>query len=171
MEDLIPFFVRLAASIYQAGAVAIAIPCGYVSPHIVPRKMVQRLMLPILTKAFNSLKGAVILHHGGGPILAHLDLLFSLPNVIAVLIDPRDSIASTRNLIGNQQTLITGLMAPRFLDFTSHQIEEGCEKVLEACRMDRRFILANAGPDLPWNTPIENILAMRRVVERWGPLK
>ena len=37
-------------------------------------------------------------------------------------------------------------------------------------RQDARFILGSTGPDVPYETPPENLLAIRRTVEESGPL-
>ena len=165
MQKLIPFFVRLANQLLAAGAAFIASPCGLASPAIVPREIVTGFSLPALSEALSQLHGPVVLHHAGAPVLAHLDLLAGLPSVIAFVLDERDDIERGRQIVGTEPVLFSGPMGTTLPGRTVSQVEDACRAILENRRCDPRFILCTCGPDVPWDTPPENIRALRRMAE------
>jgi uroporphyrinogen-III decarboxylase len=122
-------------------------------------------MLPILSKALAALGGPAVLHHGGAPILAHLDLLAELPSVVAFVLDEADSLPQARRILGSQAVLLTGPQASRWPGLTPEAVETECGRLLADRHDDPRFILCNSGPDVPWQTPFDNLHALRRVVE------
>jgi len=162
MEKLIPFFVKLTNGLFAAGATFIAMPCGFTSPAIVTREITQNFGRPILDRALAQLRGPVLVHHIGAPMLAHLDLLTGLPNVAGFVMDERDDLAQSRQIVGPGPVLFNGPMSPRLPGLTADQVAQECRTMLENRRNDTRFALCTGGPDVPWHTPPENIHALRK---------
>ncbi len=160
--DLInPFLVDYANRLYAKGADFIVSPCAFSSPSLVTRDIVTKFSRPALLEILRQLKGPVVLHHGGAPVLSNLDLLTDLPCVIGYVVDARDDMTKAREILGPDPVLFGG---PDNLSLPSLP----CEKVMEWCRRvlldridDPRFVLCNSGPDVPLCTPPEVIHAFR----------
>lgn len=166
MERVTPFFVRLANGLLEAGAACITAPCSFASPVVVTREIAARFARPALREAMAQLRGPMVLHHGGAPILAHLDLLAGLPNTGGFTLDPSDDPAEARRILGPGAVLLAGPLGPQLEQMATAEVERQCQAILENRREDRHFILYSAGPDIPWRTPPENIRALRRCTER-----
>ncbi len=168
MDKVIPFYVRLVNGFFAAGATFVVMPCGFASPAIVTREIVTNFTRPILEQALAQLRGPVVLHNVGAPILAHLDLLMGLPSVVAFIVDQRDDLAQARRVVGPDSVLFGGLDCANVGRMTAAEVEERCRVILEERRHDARFVLGTSGPDVAWNTPPENIHAMRKAAESFG---
>lgn len=123
---------------------------------------------PVLARVLPQLKGPVILHNVGAPLLPHLDLLTGLPSVAGFIVDQRDDLARARRVIGPESVLFGGLDCSTIGQMTAPQVEERCRAILEERRQDVRFVLGTSGPDIVWNTPPENIHALRKAAESFG---
>jgi uroporphyrinogen decarboxylase len=170
MDKFIPFYVRLVNGFFAAGATFVVMPCGFASATIVTRETVRTFTRPILAKAFVQLKGPVVLHNVGAPLLTYLDLLTGLPSVVAFIMDQRDDLALARRVVGPDIVLFGGLDCSNISQMTAVEVEELCRAILEERRQDARFVLGTSGPDVVWNTPPENIHAMLKAAESFGSI-
>jgi len=168
MDKVIPFYVDLVNSFFADGATFVVMPCGFASPWVVTREVVTNFTRPILEKVLAQLRGPVVLHNVGAPILAHLDLLTGLPSVVAFIVDQRDDLAQARRVVGPDSVLFGGLDCTNVGGMTAAEVEDRCRAILEERRLDARFVLGTSGPDVAWGTPPENIHAMRKAVESFG---
>jgi uroporphyrinogen decarboxylase len=168
MERVIPFFVRFANSLFADAAAFIVMPCAFASPAIVTHEIASGFARPVLDKALSQLKGPVVLHHIGTPILRHLDLLMGLPSTVAFALDHRDNLGQARQTVGPYPVLLGGPCGPDMARKTSAQVDSECRTILEDRRQDAHFILFTSGADIPLNTPQENIHAMRKAAESFG---
>ncbi len=165
LEECVPFFVEMANSYFEAGAACVVAPCGFMSPSVVTRGIAEHFSRPALAAALPQLKGPIVLHHVGAPMLAHVDLFTGLPSTIALGLDQADDLDQTRSIVGPDLTLFSGPSGFRLQDRTAAEVESGCRALLENRRQDARFILYTCGADIPLETPPENIHALRRAAE------
>jgi len=165
LEAGIPFFVEMANSCFNAGAACVVVPCGFMSPSVVTRGIAEQFSRPALDVALPQVRGPIVLHHVGAPMLAYLDLFVGLPSVLALALDDKDDLDRARAVVGPEPTLFGGIAAPQLADLTLAEVENRCRALLENRRQDKRFILYTCGADIPWETPPENIHALRRVAE------
>ncbi len=170
MDTIVPFYVRLVNGFFAAGATFVVMPCGFASPAIVTREIVTNFTRPILAKVLAQLRGPVVLHNVGAPLLAHLDLLTGLPAVVGFIVDQRDDLAQARCVAGPDNVLFGGLDCANIGQLTAAEVEDRCRAILEERRQDARFVLGTSGPDVAWNTPPENIHAMRKAAESFGKI-
>lgn len=169
LDDIVPFFVRLANALFAEGASLLALTCALAAPAILPRKTVQAFVLPVFREALSRLRGPVLLHHGGNPLVAHLDLLAGLPGVVGFALDHRDDLGRGRAVLGSEPVLLGGPSAPDLPSSTPEETLASCRAVLEDRRGDPRFVLCSTGPDIPWDALPETIHALRRAAEAFGP--
>lgn len=167
-RGLIPFFVEMANRCFDDGAAYLVLPCAFASPGIVPREIVERFSRPILAEALARLRGPVALHHLDHPLLPHLDLLAGLPAVGAFSLAQADSLSRAREVVGPEPILLGGPETRLLRKGAAAEVEAVCGAVLADRRDDPRFILCNAGADVLFDTPPENIHAVRRAVESFG---
>jgi uroporphyrinogen decarboxylase len=168
MDQIVPFFVRLANQMFDAGAAFLAVPGGLFSPAVVTRQIVTDFSRPVLEAAFAQLRGPAVFHHAGAPVLAHLDLLLGLPSVIAYAMDRRDNLGETRRLIGPTMAMFAGPVGPNLARQTPAEIAAECREILTERRHDPHFALNTCGADIPLETPAENIHALRQAAEAFG---
>lgn len=169
LEKITPFFVRLANSLLSDGAAFIVVTCGFASPAIVTREIAVSFSRPAIRRALEQLKGPVVLHHVGTPILPNLDLLVGMPSTVAFAVDHNDDLGKTRKLIG-KSVLFGGLNGPDLVRMDAEQVGKKCIAILEDRRHDAHFILSTSGADIPLNTPPENIHAIRKAAESFGSI-
>jgi uroporphyrinogen decarboxylase len=170
LEDSTELFVRLANGLLQAGAALIVVPSGLTAPRMVPREVVAGFSVPALASALARLSGPVLLHHVGAPMLATLDLVAGLPNVVGFALDESDDPALARRIVGRDKVLFTGPGGLALGGLGAAEVEGRCLARLEAARADPRLALFTAGADVPLATPPDRIHALRRAAERagWG---
>lgn len=161
LDKVIPFFVRLANGLLEAGASFIVAPCAFASPAIVTREIAAQFARPVLTETLTKFQGPLLLHHGGAPILANLDLVAGLPRTVGYVVDERDDLDRARQILGPDVILLAGPNAPRLDGRDPAEVARVCRAILDNRRADPRFILTTTGPDIPWNTPPENIEILR----------
>lgn len=166
MLDLtVPFFSAYADALVADGADVLIMPAAFLSPAVVTRKIVETVALPILREALSGVKCPTVIHHVGGPFLAFLDLFTDLPNVVGFILDHRDDLGAAREKTGSGVTLLQGPDGPNMGKETPEEVERQCDAILKDRRGDPYFILATTCADVAYDTPPENIHAMRRAVE------
>jgi len=167
-DRVIPFFVHLANGLLESGATFIVMPCAFMSPAIVTREVASTFARPAMEKAMALIKGPMVLHHGGAPVLAHLDLLMGLPSTVAFGLDHLDNIEEARRIAGPDIVLFGGPCGPNLGRKTATEVEEECLAILEDRRKDAHFALFTAGADIPMSTSPENIHAIPKAAESYG---
>lgn len=170
MEKVIPFYIDLVNRFFAAGAAFVVMPTGFASATIVTRETVKTFTRPLLEQVLPQIRGPVILHNVGAPMLPHLDLLAGLPSVAGYIVDQRDDLPLARQVVGPEAVLFGGLDCGRIGKMRAQEVENYCRTILHDRQKDPRFILGTSGPDVVWNTPKENIRAMRKAVEAFGPI-
>ena len=168
VESLTPFFTRLANSLFAAGAAFLGMPFAFASPAVVTREIAEHFARPLMSAAMARLQGPVLVHHAGAPILAHLDLLAGLPRAAACVVDSRDDLSRSRQILGPGPLLVSGPMGPNMARLAPDQVRAQCLAMLENRRDDPRFMLCTCGPDVPLNTPPGTIQALRAAVVEFG---
>ncbi len=164
------FFVQLANCLFDEGAMVTFLPCGYASPAILPRNLVESLLRPKLRQALGQLKGPSILHHAGTIMLDHLDILTGLPSAIGYALLHTEGLSKARQILGPDPILLSGPHGPSLDQLESSQIEQISRSILEDRdrEKDRHFILVTLGADVLYHTPPENLHAMRKALADVG---
>ena len=168
VERLIPFYICLVNKAFETGAALAAMTHAFVSPAIVTREIVTSFSRPILMEILGQLKGPVVIHHTGAPFLTHLDLLTGLPGVVGFMIDQKDDLDQARRIVGSEMVLSTGINVVELAEISASEVEKRSRAMLESQRDERRLMLGNSGADITWQTPPENIHAIRRAIEAFG---
>jgi uroporphyrinogen decarboxylase len=170
MDKVMPFYIRLVNGFFAAGVTFVVMPTGFASATIVTREIATTFTRPLLAQVLTQLRGPVVLHNVGAPMLPHLDLLTGLPSVVGFIVDQRDDLAQARQVIGPDRVLFGGLDCANVGQMTATEVEARCRAILEERQQDARFVLGTSGPDVVWHTPPENIHAMRKAAEDYGKI-
>ena len=168
LESMIPFFVNSANALFQAGVHIMVLPLAFCNPHIVTRRMVEKIMIPVLKEAFQQLQGPVVLHHVGLPLSPFLELLNNLPNVVGYALDSTDSFSNARQTLGKAPVLLGNIDGPTLYRHSQDDIMNLCHRIYENRKNDSHFILATSGADIPLQTPKENIHALVKSAAFYG---
>ncbi|MFC1743528.1 uroporphyrinogen decarboxylase family protein [Candidatus Riflebacteria bacterium] len=165
LELTVPTFLAFTNALFEDGISAMALPTAFLTPAIATRKIVREIAYPVLWEVLPQVKGPLVIHHVGSPFLKFLDLFSDLPNTAGFAMDVTDDPGKSREIIGSDKTLLMGPDGASMNRKTAQQILEECMVILDDRVADPRFILSTCGPDIAYDTPKENILAMLRAVE------
>jgi len=88
--------------------------------------------------------------------------------VLGFVLDDRDSFAEARQALGPGHLLMGGLSGPHMSARNPEEIRRRVMQVLDDRRNDARFILASSHADVPQDTPLKNLLAVRDAVREHG---
>ena len=167
MELTSGFFVRFANSLLAAGASCIITLANFSNPTIITRKIAEQTMIPVLRQNYAQLNGPIIFHHGGTVLLPFLDLYPQLPNLAGVVISPKDSFEEARQIVGENLTIFGNLSGPLLWKMSPKIIESRVMDILENRKDDRHFIFATSNADIPFDTPLENLKTIVRLVKNF----
>ncbi|MBT1076889.1 uroporphyrinogen decarboxylase family protein [Geobacter grbiciae] len=161
-------FAAMVGALAAAGAACIAIPLMLANPTLVTPAVISRSIVPPLARAFARTPIPIILHHGGNPAMPFLPLMKALPNVAGFVIGPGDSFAEARSIVGEEKLLLGNLNGPVLNRLTPEQAGARAAAILADRRDDPHFVLASSSADVPLDTPLETLLAVRAAVEGHG---
>jgi uroporphyrinogen decarboxylase len=154
------FFARWCNALLESGATGLVVTEGLAAEEVTPRSLFAERLLPHVRAMFAEVRGPLVFHHTGGRIGHLLDLLAGLPNLAGVAVSSKDDLASARQAIGPGPLLIGNLDNLGYSAASPDEIRVRCRACLEAAAPSGRFILANAGGDIPLDTPPANLRAM-----------
>ncbi len=160
LEHIAAFFVDWANALVEAGVNALVIPEGMAAVEITPRQMFVDRFLPHLRKTLAMVECPVIFHHTGGRIEHVLDLLPGLPRLAGVVISSKDDLSTARRLLGPELTLLGNLDNMELPAMSAEEVRRQSMECLCSEAANDHFILSSSGPDIPLNTPLENLHAM-----------
>jgi uroporphyrinogen decarboxylase len=161
LDITVPYFVSRVNALFKEGAAVVIVSTGFCNAAVVTRQMAETFALPSLKEAFAAVDGPLAVHSTGTELVPFIDLFEGLPNVAAFVIDGRDRFEMARQKCGNRATIIGNIDGPGLRDGKPEEIREACRDILTASRNDPHFILGTSGPDVPFDTPAENIHAVR----------
>ncbi|MDD2540443.1 MAG: uroporphyrinogen decarboxylase family protein [Desulfuromonadaceae bacterium] len=159
-----PFFVSWANALLAEGADCLVITEGMATASIAPRDMFASQFLPHLRNIFGQIKGSKVLSSTGGCMNHVLDLLPGLDGLVGVITGSKDDLTESRKLIGPDMTIIGALDNLTLPAVSADAVYEMSLAQLRTAAPSGRYILANAGADIPQATPAENLRAMRIAV-------
>ena len=158
------FFLQWAQAYAADGVDLIVMPSVSCQPRILPRKFIDTLIMPLLEELFPQVTLPLALHHGGDVQIPALNVLTTLPNVVAFVPDARDDLRTVRDLIGEKRALLGNLDGPTLAMQTPAAVMQTCREIVANRCADRRFIFATSGPDVAYATPPETIYAIMQMV-------
>ena len=154
------FFIEWANSLLAQGVFSVACPIAFSLPSVIEKKKAKELILPLYEEIFKEIKGPIVLHHGGYPAGDCLDYYINLPNVAAFVLDHRDDLEKARKKAGETKVLMGNINAVNLNKYRTEEIKNMTDRILTDRTFDPYFILSASGPDIPFDTPPENIMTI-----------
>jgi len=154
------FFIQWANALLSDGATFLVFPCNFSNPDIVTEKILKEIAIPVYQETFSEIQGPLVIHHGGARLAPFIEHYNPLPNVLAFVLDSRDTFAKAREKVGPSRVLIGNIDGPNLIQKTPMDIRTECEGLLSDRSDDRHFIMGTSNADVAYDTPPENILAM-----------
>ena len=165
MPVMIDFVAAWANAQLDAGADAIILADGMASGAVITRQQFIDLALPVVTDTLQRINGPVI-HEGVGHLRPMLDLLVGL-GLSGVMITSEDDMARARTTVGDDLILIGNLNNVAMRRWSAQDTAQQAEIALNAGAQRGGMILANQGPDLPYDVPDEAIHALVAAGHNW----
>jgi uroporphyrinogen decarboxylase len=156
LEKTIDHFVRLGNEFLAKGATFLVVPVNFTNPMMITEGIFQKL-LPYLISAFQQIKGAIVVHNGGCKVMPFIDRFAKLPNVIAIVLEPREKFEDARQIIGDKMVLMGNFDGPNFVNMSEEKARERTLRILESRKNDKHFIFATSNADVPYLTPVQTI--------------
>ncbi len=153
-------FVRMANALLADGANFIGLTTVCTNPRILFPKIIDTVILPALKRSFQEVQGPIVFHHGGNPMVPLLKNYLALPNVVAFLIDHRDSLGEARNILGADRLLLGNLDGPTLSRKPVDKVLEKVDRILDDRKDDPYFIFSTSAADIPFDTPPELLQAI-----------
>jgi len=145
----------------------IALTTVFTHPSILYRKLIEEHIFPPLHRSFQEIKGPIVFHHGGNPIVPVLGDYLDLPNVAAFAVDHRDSLSEARSIIGPNRLLLGNLNGPNLSRLPIEKILDKVNDILTDRDDDPCFVFSTSAADVPWSTPPEVIKAIADKIRSW----
>jgi len=146
------------------GANIIVHPGGFSNIKMINSNMLESYVIPVLETLYAKINIPVIYHNGGYSILPFLKYLKKLPNIVGFLVDSHDDIEKSRLEIGDKFLLLGNIDGPTLIYKNPAEIKHMCINLLEKMKNDQHYIFSTSGPDLAYQTSIEQILTMKAAV-------
>jgi uroporphyrinogen decarboxylase len=160
-------FIRLSNALLSDGADFIALTTVFTHPIILYRKLIDEHILPTLHRSFREVKGPIVFHHGGNPIVPLLNDYLGLPNVAAFAVDHRDSLSEARSIIGPNRLLLGNLNGPNLSRLPVDKILDKVDDILTDRNDDPCFVFSTCAADVPWATQPAAIRAIAEKIRSW----
>ncbi|GAB6094838.1 uroporphyrinogen decarboxylase family protein [Desulfatiferula olefinivorans] len=157
-------FVSLANTLIDHGADFIAIPVMFTHPSLLYPKMIEDIILPALRQCMTEVRGPIVFHHGGNPIVPMLQSYLDLPQVGAFAVDHRDSLDKARSILGPHRLLLGNLNGPALNRMPMKTVRERVTDILTDRKDDPCFVFATSAADVPMDTPPETLTAIAETI-------
>ena len=154
------FFVVWAKALLDAGADCLVLTEGMASAEIAPRKMFADQFLPHLKTCMAQINGPMVISSTGGRMNHVLDLFQGLNGFVGIIAGARDDLSEARRLLGPDSTLIGNLDNLTLSAVPAAEVYSMSLECLRTAAPSGRYILANAGAEVPQGTPAENLRAI-----------
>jgi len=165
--DVCQKFVHEWATLqFQAGAHAVILADGMASATILPRPMFEDLALPVIKDTIKKLPGFVA-YESVGRAEPFVDLL-SHTGAIALLIGEEDNITNCKRMAQGRVALIGNVNNMKMRRWSPARVELRAKKAISEGMHGYGFILANQGPELPFDVSKDNIAALVNAVVKYG---
>ncbi len=150
----------------EAGADAVVIADGMASATILLREQFQAWAMPLIKITISRINGPVV-YEGVGSLGQFADLLPEL-GAVAVILDRHDDMAQCKRALQGKVTVVGNINNIALIDWTPERIEQEVKAVCDAAKHGGGFVLANQGPEIPYDVPDENIRAFVEAGKKWG---
>jgi uroporphyrinogen decarboxylase len=166
LDVAMEFCVKWMNRQLEAGADAVVIADGMASATILLREQFQAWAMPVIKETIQRINGPVV-YEGVGSLGKFADLLPEL-GAVAVVLDRTDDLAECKKVLQGKIAIVGNLNNIAMIDWTPEEIEQEVKKACQAARAGGGYILANQGPEIPYDVPDTIIRAFVEAGKKWG---
>ncbi|MBL8879105.1 MAG: uroporphyrinogen decarboxylase family protein [Phycisphaerales bacterium] len=160
------FVVDWSRQQHKAGAHVVILADGMASSTILPRGMFEQYALPVIRDVIRRIGGPVA-YEPVGRMEPFADLLADI-GALAILIGSEDDIPSCKKAVRDRVALIGNINNMKLRRWSPARIELQARAALQQGMSGYGFILANQGPEIPFDVSVEGIGALIRAVDKYG---
>ncbi|MCA9247293.1 MAG: uroporphyrinogen decarboxylase family protein [Planctomycetales bacterium] len=160
------YVARWSALQVQAGAHVVVLADGMASASMLPESMFKRHALPVIKRAIAAVPGMAA-YEAVGRVEPFVDYFRDL-GAVALLLGEEDDIATCKRRLGNRLGLIGNVNNMKLRRWSPARAEMKAKQALRDGMEGYGFILANQGPELPFDVSVDNIQSLVNCVEKFG---
>lgn len=160
------FVIDWAKQQHKAGAHVVILADGMASSTILPRRMFEQYALPVIRDVIRRIGGPVA-YEPVGRMEPFADLLADV-GALAILIGSEDDIPACKQRMRNRVALIGNINNMKMRHWSPARIELQARAALQQGMPGYGFILANQGPEIPFDVSVDGIGALIRAAEKYG---
>ncbi len=161
------YFISMANGMFEDGIDFLAVPMMLCNPRLIMEKTITEVIIPKVSMIFAKVKGPIVFHHAGNPIVRYLDLYRQLPNINGFVLDPKDDFNEARKSLGDKMLLLGNLDGPTLDKIKPEHAILSAKKILDDRKEDRHFIFATSSADVAWDTPMETITGIYDLIQKY----
>ncbi|MCB9848188.1 MAG: hypothetical protein H6814_07210 [Phycisphaeraceae bacterium] len=166
IEVCTDFCVEWARAQHRAGAHVVVLADGMASSTMLPRRCVEEWAIPVVRETIARI-GGLVAYEPVGIAEPVIDLLADV-GAVALLIGEEDDIARCKKKTAGRVGLIGNINNMKMRRWSPARVELKAKAALAQGMPGYGFILANQGPEIPFDTPVANIAALVEAVEKYG---
>jgi uroporphyrinogen decarboxylase len=166
MRKASEFFIEVTDRVFEAGASVAVLPSIFINPKIIT-KGIATTIIQEMKHTFKTVKGPIILHSGGAKMQPFLNIYDTLSNVAGFVINSNDELITVRNTLPNNQVIIGNIEGPDLEKISKEDIAKQVAEICNKFGSDPNFIFGSSGADIPFHTPLENILEIKNTIEKY----
>ena len=160
------YTVTWAKAQLAAGAHVIVLADGMASATMLPKYMFEEFAKPVIQRTIAQIPGMVA-YEAVGCIEPYVESCTDL-GAVAILIGEEDNIVSCKKKLGEKLAIIGNVNNMKMRRWSAARVELHAKQALIQGMDGYGFALSNQGPEIPFDTPIENIEALVRAVTKFG---
>lgn len=160
------FCIEWARAQHRAGAHVVILADGMASSTMLPRRVFEECAAPVVQETIARI-GGLVAYEPVGDAMPIIDLLGDM-GAIALLIGEEDDIEICKKKTFGKVGLIGNINNMKMRRWSSARVELKAKAALAQGMPGFGFILANQGPEIPFDTPVPNIAALVEAVEKYG---
>lgn len=159
------FFLNITNQFFENGATFIVLPTIFFNPTIITKGIAKKL-IHNSQNIFSQLRGPVVLHSGGARMTPFLEIYENLANVVGFVINSDDSLIDARKNTTQDQVIVGNIEGPTLANLSKEEIATQTLEICNKFSTDSNFIFGSSGADISYNTPLDNILIIKKVLEQ-----
>ncbi|MFG0249599.1 MAG: uroporphyrinogen decarboxylase family protein [Phycisphaeraceae bacterium JB051] len=160
------FVIGWANAQLHAGAHLVVLADGMASATLLPKPYFQQYALPVIKRTISRINGFVG-YEAVGKAEPFIDDLANIGAVV-LLLGEEDNIANCKKICGTRVGLMGNINNMKLRRWSAARVELVAKAALNIGKPGYGYILANQGPEIPFDTPVENIAALVQAAERYG---
>ena len=163
------FCISWANAQLKAGADVVVLADGIASATCIMREQFERYALPVIKETLHAIQGTVV-YEPVGHIEPFADLLPQI-GASAVILECKDDIEKCKKTLYSKMGIIGNLNNIEIIRWNKETTLQKSLQLLDKVAPGGGFILSTQGPEIPWDTPEENIHAIVESVKIWQKMR